>query len=635
MANFIPEQTLEEIQIRSDIVEVISHYIPLKRAGANFKALCPFHNERTPSFIVSPSKQIFHCFGCGEGGNVFGFVMKYEHLTFVDAVKLLADKAGVVIPEQKEKIGTDKAKGLWEVNKFACGLFNKWLCNPDVGKPAYTYLKKRGIKDEIINKFKLGYAPGGNELLKEVKKAGISTDLLKQAGLVVAGNSGPQDMFRNRLIFPIFNATGNVAGFSGRVLDDKLPKYINTPETQIFHKGKVLYGLDISKSEIMKQRQVIICEGYFDFMRLYQEGIRYAVASQGTAFTEDQVHLLRRYTEEIVVSFDSDIAGKKAALAGLEMFLKEGLQVRVITLPKPHDPDSFIREKGIDLFRKLITEAKGILEVKFTRLCKEYSTNSIDGKLKVISQLLPDIAKIKNDIWKRQFMKKIASALSVPEDSLWIELKRLRKPSWRQAEKTIPSLVTRKAFGMTEEFIGERYLVQLLSDDNPLPDVVRENLNLDELQSVKYRQILELLMKLKDSGRWKGLRSLMVEIKDQTLLNLISQFAVEEISCQDKEKAIMDCLYKVKCRYRETKIRELINKIEKMEKDTMPSRLKPEQIGRPTSAGRQDVSDLVRQIDRLQKELIQLRQDFKKSSFNEVELTQPADVNQEVGLGGR
>lgn len=595
MAGFIPEQILEEIQLRSDIVEVVSQYIPLKRAGANFKAPCPFHNEHTPSFIVSPSKQIFHCFGCGAGGNVFGFIMQYEHLGFVDAVKLLAGKSGIAIPENVKTKDTKGTKGLLDINKFAAEQFHKWLCDPKIGKPAYEYLKKRGIKNDTIKKFQLGFAPLHNELLGKAKEKDFPVDVLKRAGLVVGNNGSFHDMFRNRLIFPIFNTIGKVVGFSGRILDKAMPKYINTPETQIFHKGKILYGLHASKAEIIKQRQVLICEGHFDFIRLFQEGIRYAVASQGTAFTQDQVHALRRYTDEIIVAFDSDTAGNKAALAGLEMFLEEGLRVRIISLPEPYDPDLFIKDKGVQSFSQLIAKARDILDVKLLRLCKEYSIKTVDGKLKIVGQLLPDINKIKNDIWKRQFIKKIAAKLDIPEDTLWIELKRLKRPYRKKNKETSSSFTIGKIASQSGSFSGERLLIQLLLNDDPLPELIRHMLDLSELQSQEHREVLALIMKLKNSEKWKGLSSLMAHIKDENLMRLVSQLAAGEISCIDREKAIIDCLYNIRRKYRSGKIKEFIGEMERAEK------------------GGEDISNLVYQINQLQKELIQLEQNFKSS----------------------
>lgn len=588
MSTFIPEDILEEIQSRCDIVEIINSYIPLKRAGSNFKAPCPFHNERTPSFIVSPSKQIYHCFGCGAGGNVFGFIMQYEHLEFVDSVKLLADRAGVVIPEVGLPREETISKRLWEINKFACELFHKWLYDPNIGKYAYNYLKGRDIKDEIIKKFLLGYAPGGNMFLKEANKKGFPSDLLIKAGLVIKLENDPVDMFRNRLMFPIFNAIGKVVGFSGRVLDSGLPKYINTQETPIFHKGKVLYGLHVSKPHIIKEDNVVICEGYFDFLRAYEEGFQNTVASQGTAFTIDHVHLLRRYASSIIVAFDGDTAGLKASIGGLSMFLEEGIQVKVVQLPEGYDPDSFIKEKGIVEFKKLISGAKDILDTKLNRLCEEYNVATTDGKLKVIAGILPDIGNIRNEIQKGQFIKQISVRLAVPEEAIWIELKRLKKPGIPIKTQVMkPGFTTEKVFMKIGECPGEWQLVQLLMDNDTLPNEILDGLILTQMKNPEYKAILELIIKLKSTNRWKGPSSLMAYIKDEGLLKLVSKLSIEEMpQGLDKQKIIRDCIYDIKRRQKEDKIKQLISKIGELEKN------------------RQDVSDLVQELSTLEKEII-------------------------------
>lgn len=588
MPGHIPEEIIEEIQNRCDIVEVINSYIPLKRAGGNFKALCPFHNERTPSFMVSPSKQIYHCFGCGAGGNVFGFIMQYERLDFVSAVKLLADRTGVVIPEKKLTREETGFGDLWELNKFACDLFHKWLYNPNIGKHAYNYLKGREIKDEIIKKFLLGYAPSANELLKEAGKKGFSADALIKAGLIIKSESGPVDMFRNRLIFPIFNAVGKVVGFSGRVLDNGLPKYINTQETALFHKGKILYGLHISKPEIMKEDRAIICEGYFDFLRAYQEGLHEIVASQGTAFTIDHVNLLRRYASIIIVAFDGDTAGDKASLSGLGMFLSEGLQVKVVTLPADYDPDKFIKEKGIAEFRNLILKAKDILTVKLERLCGEYNAATTDGKLKIIAELLTDIANIKNEIQKRQFIKQVAAKLNVPEESIWLELKRSKKPgAFKKTQDVKLGHAIEKTFAKSNESPGERQLIQLLMDNDPLPSEVLDESLTGQMKNNAYKEIFGLIVKLKKLDRWKGPSSLMAYIKDENLTKVISQLSIEEIrEGLDKKKIIGDCIYDIKRRHKEDRIKNLISQIEEAEKK------------------KQDVSGLMQEVNSLRKEPI-------------------------------
>lgn len=576
--NFIPEEILDDIRSRCDIVEVINSYIPLKRAGGNFKALCPFHNERTPSFIVSPSKQIYHCFGCSAGGDVIGFIIQYERLDFVEAVRLLAERAGVTIPAKNIPKGETNLKGLWEVNRFACELFHKWLYNPATGKIARNYLAGRGIKDEIIKKFFLGYAPGGNEFLKEAKKKGFQDDILMRAGLIARSAGGAADMFRNRLMFPIFNPVGKVIGFSGRVLDNGLPKYLNTAETPLFHKGKVLYGLHVSKPEIIKEGRVIICEGYFDFLRAYGEGLQNIAASQGTAFTLDHVHMLRRYANSIVVSFDGDSAGNEASFRGLEMFLEEGIQVKVVLLPQGYDPDLFIKEKGISEFRKILHGARDILDTRLERLCAEFPIDTPDGKLKVVMAILPDTAKIKNEIYKRQFVRKTAARLGIPEEGIWIELSRLKKP--RTVEKSQDGFTTEKIFAKSNESPGERQLVQALMDSDILP----EESIAKQMRHPGYKTILELIIKLKKANRYKGPGSLMTYIKDEGLSMLVSKLASEEIpGGLDKTRIISDCIYDIKRRFKDNRIKYLISKIEEAERN------------------KQDVTNLVLEVNNLRK----------------------------------
>ncbi|MFH1132364.1 MAG: DNA primase, partial [Pseudomonadota bacterium] len=568
MAGHIPEEIIEEIQSRCDIVEVIGGYIPLKRAGTNYKALCPFHNEKTPSFTVSQAKQICHCFGCSAGGNVINFVMKYEHLDFVDAVKLLADKAGIEIPEKHFGNEGVVSKGLWDVNKSAAELFSKWLYSLEKGREAFSYLKNRGITEETIKKFSLGYAPGTNELVKELTKKGFSSDLLLKAGVAVKTDRGVMDMFRNRLMFPVFNPAGKVVGFSGRVLDNGLPKYLNTPETSIFHKGKILYGLHASKGDILKDDRVVICEGYFDFLRTYQEGLRAVVASQGTAFTIDHVHLLRRYASGIVICFDGDAAGNKASIGGINMFLEQGAQVRVMELPAGYDPDTFINDKGISEFKNLADTAKDILDIKLNRLCSENSMASTEGKLKVIAGILPDILNVKNEIHKRQFVKKVADKLFLPEESIWLEIRRVRKPYAEKKQQGVKAaFTTENVITRLLESPAEKHLVQMSMDDEPLSSDISDTGIINQMRHPVYKIILESIMNLKKNGRWKGTNSLMTGINDEGILKAITQLAAEEMpQGLDKRKNISDCIYAIKKKNKEERVRGIIAQIKDGEK---------------------------------------------------------------------
>lgn len=587
MSGFIPDNILEEIRSRCDIVEIISQYIPLRRAGANYKAGCPFHDEKTASFMVSPAKQIFHCFGCGVGGDVFGFIKQYEHVDFIDAVKLLAGKTGITIPEKKYT-KDENQKSLWEVNKFACNFYHKLLYDPNAGNRCYKYLKDRGIKDDIIKKFQLGYASSGNEFYREALKRGYTTDVLLKTGLIVRSGNKLSDMFRNRLVFPIRNTVGKVVGFSGRVLDNSLPKYINSPETPLFHKGKILYGLDVSKSEISKKERAIVCEGFFDCIRMYQEGIYETVAVAGTALTKDQVHLLHRYTSCIIVAFDGDLAGNQAAMNKLEIFLEEGIQVKIVHIPEGYDPDSFIKDKGIDRFKTLIDDAKDILDTKLFKLCKEYPIDKTDSKIKIISEMLSDIIKIDNEIKRRLFVGKIAEKLDVPEDGIWIELRKVKKMS-----KDKKSYKKKNEFGINrmvlnkETSSGEKQLVQVLLDDESLYPNIAYRSVISFMKHQGYKQIVELIVKLKKNDQWKGPSSLISCMEDEELIKLVSEISAEEIpEGLDKERVARDCIHDIKRRYKESRIKYLLTEMQKTEKN------------------KGDVSSLIQEIDALRKDII-------------------------------
>jgi len=362
------EEILDEIRNRLEIVELISEYVSLKPSGKGYKGLCPFHQEKTPSFMVDSERQIFHCFGCGEGGNIFTFIMKMEKVKFPEAVKILADKAGIALPtfeNQNIKIAPDREL-IFRLNEIAADYYHKNLFSAQ-GKSAQQYLLKRNFTKEIIKKFQLGYALPGYEHLMSIllaKKIPLS-DLFK-AGLVVKSSKSGKtmDYFRNRIIFPIFNLQGNIIAFGGRVLDDKLPKYINSPETAVYSKAKHLYGLFQAKKSIRQKNQVIIVEGYTDVLMAHQYGFENVVASLGTALTSQQIDLVKRYADEVLVAFDSDTAGKIATLRSLNMIKKAVRKVRIISLPLDSDPADVLLKEGKNYFSNLLDKALPLIDYK-------------------------------------------------------------------------------------------------------------------------------------------------------------------------------------------------------------------------------------------------------------------------------
>ncbi len=330
---------LEEIRNHCDIVNIISEYVHLKPAGKGFRGLCPFHEEKTPSFMVSPEKQLFHCFGCGEGGNVYNFIMKYEKVSFFEAVKMLAKKSGVSLPanEEKENILYRKKERLSKLNNLVANYYREGLFRTPQGEKILNYLKKRGINDSTIEKYKLGYASAGWDVLTDfLNKKGYSYEDLIKVGLIKKSKTEGKflDYFRNRIIFPIFDLQGRIIGFGGRVLDDSLPKYINSPETLIYNKGSNLYSLNFAKEDIRKNNSAIIVEGYTDVLITQQYGFNNVVASLGTALTIKQIELIKRFTDTVLIAYDADSAGNMATLRSLDLLVKSGLEVKVIDLPQ-------------------------------------------------------------------------------------------------------------------------------------------------------------------------------------------------------------------------------------------------------------------------------------------------------------
>ena len=438
----IPGYLIDQIRQSSNIVKVISEYLPLKKTGSNFKALCPFHQEKTPSFIVSPQKEIFHCFGCGEGGNVFNFLMKHEKISFIEAVERLAGRAGISLPE--DKVSQDEAsrisqerKSLFEINHHATDFFHKCLKSSSSAQKAREYLKKRGLEEKIINKFELGYAPGsGKGLLEAAVNRGYSRALLEKAGLITFSEKKNDycDLFFDRIIFPIYDVQSRIIGFGGRVLGERLPKYLNSPETTVFNKGKTLYALNLAKESIQKKNQVIVLEGYTDVLTCHQFGVENSVATLGTALTSDHVSIISRYAEEVVIVYDADTAGVKATLRGLDLLIGSGLRVRVVALPQGSDPDDFLRTQGVEKFQKEISQSLSLIDYRIKLVSQTTDLNSSEGKVALVEEVLPTIARIKNLIEQKEEIKKISKLISVDEETLLLELGRINRKTYRWEE---------------------------------------------------------------------------------------------------------------------------------------------------------------------------------------------------------
>lgn len=442
MTIFIPEDKVLEIKNAADIVEVVSESVLLKKTGKNYVGLCPFHSEKTPSFTVSPQKQIFYCFGCAAGGNVFSFIMKRDGISFPEAARILSKQYGINVPvktmSKEQKMLRSERENLFAVNKQAMDFFYNNLFSAPSGKQAVLYLKKRGISQETMELFRLGYAPEGwNNINNFFQKKKIPLDIVEKAGLIVKREKkdGFYDRFRNRIIFPIFNVNMHVIGFGGRVLGDDLPKYLNSPETPIYNKSSSLYGLHRARQKCRETETVYIVEGYFDLLALHQNGIQNSVATLGTSITTDHVHILRNVIGKdghVVLVFDSDDAGMKAALRSLGIFMNAEVNANIMLLPSGHDPDSYLFEFGYESFFDIAKSAKSLISFLIDALIEKFGL-TVEGKIRVISEMRETLASIDDSVARSLYIKELAERVGIEETAV---LEKVRELSFRNRSST-------------------------------------------------------------------------------------------------------------------------------------------------------------------------------------------------------
>jgi DNA primase len=446
MGRFIPERVLEEIRFRNDIVEVIGSHVTLKRSGSTYKACCPFHKEKTPSFNVNPNLQIFKCFGCGEGGDVISFLMKHQGLDFLTAAKMLAERAGISLELEEDSGASKHRKLIYEINHGVSQFFRRCLLQAPAAAKARQYLAERKLDGDIADAFQIGYAPDGWDVtLQWGAKYKYTPDQLEACGLVLRSqrqNSRGEfyDRFRDRLMFPIHDSQGRVIGFSARILkaDPKAPKYVNSPETAVFHKGRVLYAFDKARRHIVNapNREAIICEGQIDVVRCHQAGIETAVAAQGTAFTEEHVRSLKNYADGVVLAFDSDTAGKAAAVKTAVVFMDAGIVVRVAELPDGEDPDSFIREKGGKAFEEILAAAQSVVAFQIKSLSgQERDARGVAATSRIAKAVLETITHSQNAVQRARLLQEAAELLKLPESALEEDLKKIAEAQQRTAER--------------------------------------------------------------------------------------------------------------------------------------------------------------------------------------------------------
>lgn len=434
MVHFIPQEKIAEIQFAADIVQIISEYIQLKQSGKAFIGLCPFHSEKTPSFFVNPDKKLFKCFGCGEGGTVFQFVMKQEGMDFVEAVKLVASKSRVDLAQiyaKEASLSSSKKTHLYETTRFAATFYQKMLLDAMKGKKARDYLLKRKINDQSAKNFCLGYAPAEwDSLVKMCKGGNVSMYQLQQAGLIIQKRESDSyyDRFRDRLIFPILDVRKQVVGFGGRALDESLPKYLNSPETVLFNKSNILYGIDIAKSAILKQQKVILMEGYTDVIMAHQHGIEWAVAVLGTAVSKQHLRILRQYCSRVILLLDADSAGQKSSDRNLDIFIEEEFDVKIAQLPKGYDPCDFLLAEGPEKFLSYIDSAKDFFHFKIEFAATKWDMSTVHGKANALNNVLATAMKMPDAIKRNLLIKLISEEMSIDEAALWSHIKNVKRP---------------------------------------------------------------------------------------------------------------------------------------------------------------------------------------------------------------
>ncbi len=583
MSTKIPEEKITEIKEATDIVELISDYLTLKKKGKNYFGLCPFHQENTPSFSVDPTKQIYYCFGCHKGGNAISFLMEYEKMSFPEAVKYLAEKAKISLPNVSESDRTAREKeALYYANKFAAEFYYKNLMSP-AGKNALTYLEKRGLGKDIIRKFGLGFSLSEwDGLIKHAQKKGVSLDSLHKGGLIIKKDNGRQyDRFRGRVMVPIISLTKKVVGFGGRIIidDEKAPKYINSPETAIYQKGKMLFGLYQTRDFIREQDQAIFVEGYTDLLSLYKNNIKNIVATSGTALTIQQAQLIKRYTNNIILLYDSDSAGSAAAMRGADIFLSTGLEVNISAMPAGEDPDSYIHKYGPVKFNEMIANAVSIIHFKINTLKKQYDLSNMSDRARVIDLLLESISNIKDNIKKGLILKEVAEYFGMEERLLLGQLKNVKKYD-RYDEKSSdikPSAIKR----MKNKYdSAEENILKIILEENYLLKVVYENVEIKEIKNKLIREIISKIYELYDKNEKVDGRKILNIISDPEKVDLIS-YILSENRIENFEKILNASIQLVKVRIIEeasNKIQMEIKELENKGQDIREKRLQWNQL---------------------------------------------------------
>ena len=544
------DEIIEEVRQTNDIVDIISQYVHLKRSGRNYFGLCPFHNEKSPSFSVSPDKQIFHCFGCGVGGNVFTFLTKIEGINFVEAVQTLAERSNIQLPTLES--GGDNAKEILKskvlkVNEFAANYYHENLYKPE-SKIAQEYVKKRRLTNETLKAFQIGFSGSFDELYKQLKAQGFEEREILESGLVNKNERGQYiDRYRNRLMFPICDARGRVIAFGGRVLDDSKPKYINSPENVVYSKGRHLFGLNVAKkSKDIKQRLLIV-EGYMDVISLHQRGITNVVAPLGTALTQNQGYLLRNNTEQIVLSFDSDEAGQTAKVRAMEILQNMGCDIRVLQMEGAKDPDEYIIKYGNARFQNLVEKAISVIEFKVKLLKQNLNLENTNDKIKFLNEIAKLIAKVDNTIEREVYIEKIADSYDISKEAIYAEVNKLTYSGEKNSkilEKAKPVIRHENNNKIqVSEAIKKRentIISILLTGDEGIYQLIKQNIKIEDFKYPINKEIAKKLYEEFEKGN-SNINSIIDNLNEEEQ-NHITMIMAEDYEINDMEKAIDDII---------------------------------------------------------------------------------------------
>lgn len=564
---YYPEEVIEEVRTRNDIVDIISGYVKLQKKGSNYFGLCPFHHEKSPSFSVSQSKQMYHCFGCGVSGNVFTFVMEYENYTFREAVELLADRSGVKLPKmeysKEAKAQADLRAALLEINKMAANYFYYQLKQPQ-GQQGCQYLMGRGLTEQTIRRFGLGYSnKTSNDLYQFLRSKGYEDSILKETGLVTIEERGARDKFWNRVMFPIMDVNNRVIGFGGRVMGDGEPKYLNSPETKLFDKSRNLYGLNYAR--LSREKFILLCEGYMDVIAMHQAGFTNAVASLGTAFTSQHAALLKRYTDQVVLTYDSDGAGVKAALRAIPILKSVGMSVRVLNMRPYKDPDEFIKNLGPEAFRQRIAEARNSFLFEIDTIRQQYSMEDPEQKTVFYNETARKLLEFPEALERDNYIQAVAREYFINYE----DLKRLVNQMGSRYGTALPGTQAARETGISGEIYGEkpktfqkkkdreegirqseRLLLTWLIEDPRLFDKIQGIIGPEDFVKPLYRRAAQMVFEGHENGEVSPAAILNHFIDDEgnykEVAALFNASLNDSLSNEEQKKAFADTVMKVK-----------------------------------------------------------------------------------------